>query len=273
MCGYCTEKLAMTALAGGQFPADMSTRGWYRALWLQEAPNLNALDWLPEGKLCNGEAVVWMGRAAQLQIFSGFDTFECQTKLNSSRFFDAVDWYCDPLRRLALAGEQYGFPATPFAWLTNRNTWLQHGVFASKCAALSNGECRALINGYAAAHFDHESSDARNVWTQESSADSLGKSDAINGPIECWVVPMIVAIGVLRKREDSSEETYRALRPIFDAPAYSCSLGFEALELWLERQAAQAVCELFGAGPFIGDAAGIRAEIFQYLALTGAIME
>ena len=67
MCGYCTERYALLSLIRENVPTHIS-KGYARALWLQETPNLNALDWMPMSALYIGEAISWIGRAVQLQI-------------------------------------------------------------------------------------------------------------------------------------------------------------------------------------------------------------
>ncbi len=217
-----------------------------------------------------GEAIAWIGRAVQLQIAGNFDVFEYRTKLMSPRFFEAVDLYCEPARRYAAVSEQFSNSAAPFEWLTNRDTWLRNGVFADRCASLSNEDCQVLINHFTAACFERGPVYILDL-PNELQSEALRKFDETNGPIEGWTVPVMVAIGLLRHRRSACAATFQALWPILDNPRYPTGPGFEAFELWIDRQAAHAVCELFGIEPFAKNEPRIRSELFQYLALIGAI--
>ena len=270
MCGYCTEVFALAALTTNRFPANRRRNVWARALWLQELPDLNLLSQEPGRVVCVDEAIVWIGRAAQVLIKRGFNAPGYQTFLTSPRFLNSIDTFCDPARRSEMIFGKFQNVMTPFDWLTNRDTWLHQDVFANQVAGLSNHACAAMIGDYAARWLGEDHVELHDLDTPDIRVAALVQIFGTSRPIQYWLIPLLVSIGVLGSRPVTAATVARALWPILHTrPALTPC--FEALELWIERQAAQAAFALFGIEPFAQSAAIIRAEIFQYLALIGAI--
>lgn len=271
MCGYCTEIYALAAVQMVKFPmlTDADSMPYMRqGLMLQEARNISSrFDGLerPPGR---PESIIWLGRALRVLMDGGYDTPRYQLLIASPRFLASVDSYCGSAQVAEFGHAALPLDAYALSWLAERETWLQSGVFARRVQAVTMDYSASLLTQYAANCLraaDHD--EEKSLDGENGSAASAEPTDE---QVNNWVLPLMMAIAKMATPDCPDRLMHDALWPIIRSGP-NWQPGFDALELWIERQAAKVVYDRFGIKPFAENLYWLRPELFQYLALTGRI--
>ena len=237
-------------------------------LMLQEAPSISSrFDGFtrPPGR---PESIIWLGRALQMLMAGGYDMPRYQLLIASPRFLTSVDSYCGSAQVAEFGHAALPLDAGALSWLAERETWLQPGVFARRVQTVTMDDAASLLTQYAAnclSAADHD--EEKSLNGENGSAASAEPTDE---QVNNWVLPLMMAIAKMATPDCPDRLMHDALWPIIRSGP-NWTPGFDALELWIERQAALALYDRFGIKPFAENLYWLRPELFQYLALTRTI--
>ncbi len=272
MCGYCTELYALYAIAAkpsDPFTAKVRLRGYGRTVLIQEAQNPGAfLDGI-ERPPDTAESVVWLGRALQILTDDGFDSPAYREWLAVPRFRVAVNLHCRGAKAQTSAYATSSLDVASLGWLVERETWHGPGVFARRASEVSRERCEFLLAQYGASCFPAAGESSGEAVEDGVTSTAPSRSE-LGDQFDNWLLPLMLAVSEIAQRSCPDEVVRRALWPLVcNQPAWMPQ--FEALELWLQRQATLAVYDRFGIAPFADNLYSLRPELFQYLGLTGRI--
>lgn len=271
MCGYCTEIYALAAVQMVKFPmlTDADCMPYMRhRLMLQEARNISSrFDGFerPPGR---PESIIWLGRALQVLMDGGYDTPTYQLLIASPRFLASVDSYCGSAQVAQFGHAALPLNAAALSWLAERETWLQPGVFARRVQAVTMDYLASLLAQYAANCLRPADQDEEKSLDGENGC--AASAEPTDEQVNNWVLPLIMAIAKMATPDCPDRLMHQALWPIIRSGP-NWTPGFDALELWIERQAALVLYDRFGIKPFAENLYWLRHELFQYLALTRTI--
>ena len=271
MCGYCTEIYALAALQMVKFPVLARANGrpdMRHNLMLQEAPSISSRFDGFERSPGRPESIIWLGRALQVLMDGGYDMPRYQLLIASPSFRGSVDSYCGSAQVAQFGHAALPLDAGALSWLAERETWLQPGVFAGRVQTVTMDYAASLLTQYAAnclSAADHD--EEKSLDGENGSATPVVPTDV---QIIHWLLPLMLAIAKMATPDCPHRLMHEALWPIIQS-GLNWTPGFDALELWIERQAALALHDRFGIKPFVGHLYWLRPELLQYLALTGRI--
>lgn len=272
MCGYCTEIYALYAITANPshpFTHKLRSFGFIRALLLQEAQDPGALSDGFEKPPGTAESLVWLGRALQLLMRNGFDAPVYQALLAVPRFQVAVNLHCGGTKAPASTHAASPLDVDALRWLAERETWLGPGVFARRANQVTMNDCATLLTRYRICCTLMADGDEEDVIA-DSAAGKPQDAPELRDQFDHWLLPLMLAVARLSEPSCPDQIVRQTLLPIVkNRPKWVPNA--EALELWLERQAALVLYDRFGIEPFAANLYRLRPELLQYLALTGRI--
>ena len=272
MCGYCSEIYALAAVQMIRFPVLALANGrpdMRHNLMLQEAPSISSRFDGFERSPGRPESIIWLGRALQMLMDGGYDTPTYQLLIASPRFLASVNSYCGSAQVAEFGHAALPLDAAALSWLAERETWLHPGVFARHVQAFTVDYAASLLAQYAANCLHAAEHDEENSVAGENCS-TTPAAPPTDEQINNWLLPLMMAIAKLATPDCPHRLMHEALWPIIQSGS-AWTPGFDALELWIERQAALVLYDRFGVKPFADHLYWLRPELLQYLALTGRI--
>lgn len=265
MCGYCTEVIAFDIAAaekrGGLLPIDFFAGA---TQYLQSTNDLHAtlerIKAVARSKnvaavtLVDDEAIIC--RAIAILLVEGFASVQYRQLLKKPLFRKALFRCCSPKRRqqaerLASAG---AFGALIDLLYRTETFTTSSGAQRLRQERLVE-ECTKAVEWYIA-------------WWLEDGTERNVKIDPEDyRAFRCVFRALFFSVTLLGRR---NEAKLLLLRLVTTIPA-RCP-NFDALDLWLQRQAALGLFDMCGIGPFLEQLHRIRASLIYHLDLKRGLM-